>query len=983
MFCSSCGKTVSPKARFCFSCGSSTVPDVDTGETVLGEEPVSTGGETLDANFRDAATLDNAADITDGVTLDAPAPAAPARAPSGARTPAGARLGMGGGSGSGVPAVPKYSTPRVARPPSASAGTLSSSDSVSGGRFVPGQIIADRYRVVALAGRGGMGEVYRAEDLKLGQIVAIKFLPESVSKDAAALARFHAEVRIARTVSHPNVCRMFDIGDTEGVTFLTMEYVDGEDLSSLVRRIGRLSTDKAVEIARQMCAGLAAAHDKGVIHRDLKPANIMLDGAGKVRITDFGLAGIAAMIEGADIRAGTPAYMAPEQLAGTEVTIKSDIYSLGLILYEIITGKRAFDATSLPELMRMREESRVPNPSTLVKDIDPLLERVILRCLATDPVLRPASALQVSAALPGGDPLAAALAAGETPSPQMVAAAGENDGIAPRVALTFLAAILVGTMMLLYFGVKENALERVHPNKSPEVLSSRAQEIIAKVGYSGKPADREWGFGSNSDFVDYASTHDKPHADWSKLPYQRPELLSFWYRQSQKVLIPDNFWGNGIPGVVTFSDPPLITSGMVDVWMDDEGRLGWFQAIPDEKEEAPASASGANATNESKKPDWGVLFAAADIDPSQLKSVPSTWNSLAASDYREAWDGTWPGSGRPLHVEAASLHGKPVYFALSGPWTKASRMPPPEQQGSAKFKSIIGLTIASLILLGGLFFAFLNLKRGRGDRVGAWRLACAAFTLQMLTFFFRAHFVASSDLIGVVLLAIATSLLYAGSMWLLYIALEPYVRRNWPQTIISWTRLVSGRLRDPLVGRDMVSGVLLGMAWVLIFEIGNLFSIRFGDALQFGSGDLLGGFREAVGYYFNVAGNSIQGALAFFLLLVLIKLIVRNQWLAVLVFLAIQVVPRVLGSEHVWLDFLVWLLVYAIAALAVVRFGLIALGIGVFLADVLLNVPYSLDFSNWYAAHNLLLVFSFFAIGVWGFYLSLGGKKLIKDDFFQ
>ncbi len=885
------------------------------------------------------------------------------------------------GSGGGAPAAPRYSTPRVPRPPSASAGTLSSSDAIGGGRFVPGQIVAERYRIVALAGRGGMGEVYRAEDLKLGQIVAIKFLPESLSQDASALARFHAEVRIARTVSHPNVCRMFDIGDMDGITFLTMEYVDGEDLSSLVRRIGRLSTDKAAEIARQMCAGLAAAHDKGVIHRDLKPANIMLDGAGKVRITDFGLAGIAAMIEGSDVRAGTPAYMAPEQLAGKEVTIKSDIYSLGLIFYEIITGKRAFDATTLPELMRMREESRVPNPSTLVRDIDPLFERVILRCLQTDPVLRPATALQVSAALPGGDPLAAALAAGETPSPQMVAAAGENDGIAPRVALTFLAAILVGTLLLLYFGVKENAVERVHPRKSPEVLSNRAEELVAKIGYPERPVDRGWGFGDNSDFIEWVGTHDKPHPDWSKLPFQRPELLSFWYRQSEKLLIPDGFWGNAIPGVVTFDDPPMITSGMVDLWMDDEGRLGWFQAIPDEKEDAPAS--GANATTEIKRPDWGVLFAAAEIDPSQLKSAPSTWNSLAASDYREAWDGTWPGSGRPLHVEAASLRGKPVYFALSGPWTKASRMPPPEQKGSARFKSLMGLTIVGLILSGGLFFAFLNLKRGRGDRVGARRLAWAAFTLQMLTFFFRAHFVASSNLIGILLLAIATALLYAGSMWLLYIALEPYVRRNWPQTIISWTRLVSGKLRDPLVGRDMVSGVLLGMAWVLIFEIGNLFSIRLGDALQFGSSDLLGGFREAVGYYFNVAGNSIQGALAFFLMLVLIKLIVRNQWLAVLVFLAIQVTPRVLGSNHVLLDFVVWTLVYAIAALAVVRFGLIALGIGVFLADVLLNVPYSLDFSNWYAAHNLLLVFSFFAIGVWGFYLSLGGKKLIKDEFFQ
>jgi hypothetical protein len=253
----------------------------------------------------------------------------------------------------------------------------------------------------------------------------------------------------------------------------------------------------------------------------------------------------------------------------------------------------------------------------------------------------------------------------------------------------------------------------------------------------------------------------------------------------------------------------------------------------------------------------------------------------------------------------------------------------------------------------------------------------------MVTYFFRAHLLASFDLVGTVLVAIATSMLYAGVMWLLYIALEPYIRRNWPQTIISWTRLVSGKVRDPLVGRDLVSGVLLGMTWVLIFEIGNLFSIQLGDTLQFGASDLLGGFREAVGYYFNVAANSIQGALAFFLLLVLLKFIVRNQWLAVLVFVVLQTTPHVLGSEHKVLDLVVWAVVYAIAAFAVVRFGLIALGIGVFLADVLLNVPYSLDFSNWYAAHNLLLVFSFFAIGVWGFYLSLGGKKLLKAELFD
>jgi serine/threonine-protein kinase len=326
MFCSSCGAKNSPEGRFCSSCGA--VLNHDAQAAILGNDGVAEG-VTLDPTKSEVRSL-------------------PAKTPA-ARTPS--PVGM-------------------RRAPSGSGTSLLSSDAIGGGRFVPGQIVAERYRIVALAGRGGMGEVYRAEDLKLSQIVAMKFLPESVSKDAGALARFHSEVRIARQVSHPNVCRMFDIGDADGITFLTMEYVDGEDLSSLVRRIGRLSTDKATEIARQTCAGLAAAHDRGVIHRDLKPANLMLDSAGRVRITDFGLAGIAATIQGAEVRAGTPAYMAPEQLAGKEVTIKSDLYSLGLVLYEILTGKRAFEATTLPELMRLREQSAPTSPSSLVRDLD-------------------------------------------------------------------------------------------------------------------------------------------------------------------------------------------------------------------------------------------------------------------------------------------------------------------------------------------------------------------------------------------------------------------------------------------------------------------------------------------------------------------------------------------------------------------------------------------------------------------------------------
>src|SRR5271154_6804452 len=170
----------------------------------------------------------------------------------------------------------------------------SSSSIAEEGRFVSGTLLGGRYRIIGLLGRGGMGEVYRATDLALGQSVALKFLPEEAAQNQRLLERFHGEVRVARQVSHPNVCRVYDIGEAEGMPFISMEYVDGEDLASLLLRIGRLPSDKALETARKLCAGLAAAHDRGVIHRDLKPQNIMMNKRGEVVIMDFGLAAIAS-----------------------------------------------------------------------------------------------------------------------------------------------------------------------------------------------------------------------------------------------------------------------------------------------------------------------------------------------------------------------------------------------------------------------------------------------------------------------------------------------------------------------------------------------------------------------------------------------------------------------------------------------------------------------------------------------------------------
>jgi predicted Ser/Thr protein kinase len=460
-------------------------------------------------------------------------------------------------------ATRKLDSPR----PSSSRPT--SFDSIDDARFVPGTILADRYRIVGLLGKGGMGEVYRADDLKLSQPVALKFLPDRYLTDGAALARFHREVRVARQVSHRNVCRVYDIGEIDGKHFLSMEFIKGEELSSLLRRIGRLPSDKAVQIARQICAGLAAAHENGILHRDLKPANVMIDGDGNARITDFGLAGLAEEFRADEISAGTPAYMAPEQLDSKPPTIRSEIYSLGLVLYELFTGKRAFDAPTLGDLIKLRRSDTTPtSPTSIVKDLDPVIERVIDRCIQKDPARRPSSALQVAAALPGGDPIAAALAAGETPSPEMVAAAPRAGALQPIYAIGALGGV-VALLLFLLLSSRYTRVERNVPLEKPtEVLAERAREIIASLGYQNVLVDQAYGFDSDPSFSRHLQS--KQYKGWQLMQSGQPLTLYFWYRQAPRYLIPEG------AVLVLPSNPPMEIAGMTSVSLDPRGRLVRF-----------------------------------------------------------------------------------------------------------------------------------------------------------------------------------------------------------------------------------------------------------------------------------------------------------------------------------------------------------------------------------------------------------------------
>ena len=836
------------------------------------------------------------------------------------------------------------------------------------GRFVPGQILAERYRIVALLGKGGMGEVYRADDLRLGQAVAMKFLPETLSRDGPALARFHREVRLARQVSHANVCRVFDIGEAASLPFLTMEYVDGEDLASLLKRIGRLPQDKAIEISRQLCAGLAAAHEAGVLHRDLKPANVMLDKRGKVRITDFGLAGLSAA-RGDEIGAGTPAYMAPEQLSGTAATIQSDVYALGLVLYEIFTGKRVFEASTLAELVRQHQTKTPKSPSQLVEGLDPVVERVILRCLETEPGSRPHSPLQVAAALPGGDPLAAALAAGETPSPEMVAAAGGEGVLQPHLAWSLLGAALV--VLAAIVGVSKYSTDLgVVPSRKPlGALEVRAQEIIEKTGYTDAPADHASWFDRNYEFLLYKTNQaSTPEA---RRTLARAELgpLIYYYRQSPMAMAPTNMNLR-----VSVLDPPYEISGMVTVVLDCNGRLIGFLEVPPQVEPAAGGASD---------PNWSQMLADSGIDPSTLKPAEPTWLPPGPFDRRFGWRGFYPEDPKTeIQISAASYRGKPVYFHVIGPWALPWRMRTRALARSSVIRDTTLLIGGFAVLMVACVLARRNIRLGRGDRRGAFRISTFAFCMAAAAELLSAHHV--PDLSGeweLLVRAVGQALFLAAFVWLMYVALEPFVRRQWPELLISWSRLLDGRFRDALIGRDLLGGVLAGAIVGLSVHVANAlpcwFNLPGETPIPFNT-VALGPAQNVLGAFL---GNMIGGMFPAFtvtFVLFLMRALLRKYWLSVIA-TGILVFLVNLGGENFFLELPFVTLMTVTMMFILLRLGMVALGIMIFVMALVNGWPITRDLSTWYATHSIFLIVVLLAMLFYGLRVATGNKPLLAE----
>jgi serine/threonine-protein kinase len=846
-------------------------------------------------------------------------------------------------------------------PTAANTGTVAVANAVASTDrlgFPPGTVIGRRYRIVSALGRGGMGEVYRADDLKLGQRVALKFLSPEFANDVGRMRHLVNEVRLARKISHPNVCRVYDIGEADGRHYLSMEYIDGEDLASLLKRIGRLPPEKVLEIARQLCAGLAAAHEQGVLHRDLKPANIMIDSRGRARIADFGLAVMARSRTAGQI-AGTPAYMAPEQVAGRLLTAKTDIFALGLILYELLTGARAFHGVTLEQRYHADRDAEAVARSA---DIDPSIKNVIVRCLKQDPAARPASVTVLASSLPGGaDPLLAALAAGEIPSPEMVAAAGNARRIRPIAAGVCLGLAIVGLLVAVWQLRPMMVYRQVALTKSPDALAERARQIVTRLGYTEEPVDTAYWFAMPQTSEEMASHRSALYEVPSRAP--RGSGIFFVYRQSARVLVPENALG-----VIQYREPPADVPGMADVTLDSAGRLLRFSAVPGARRSATPPA-----------PDWAATFSAAGLDYRTFESRETQWRPRVAHDVVAAWEG--PVANRPterISITAAAWDGRPVVFDTTGGSRSAATEAPIGPGDPLSDLAFLIMTLAALVAAGVL--ARWNIRQGRWDRSGALKVAAYISIMGVLLGLLRADHVSNGhDEYLIFVRIVSWNLYFGGFAFLIYVAFEPFVRERWPAVLTSWNRALSARFRDPLVGQEILIGALAGVAVVIIREAEFIVSPWLGLAIPdplTSPMDGLGSWRQFASLAAFTHVEALSLALAWLLMLLLLRIVLRHDRLAIAAAVLIALPVAIIPGGNLLLEAVLGLIVSSLSVFVMLRFGLLASVVEISVTDALVRLPITFNFTEWYAGRSVVVLACVMSLVVYGFNASLGGHRM-------
>jgi serine/threonine-protein kinase len=609
----------------------------------------------------------------------------------------------------------------------------------------------------------------------------------------------------------------------------------------------------------------------------------------------------------------------------------------------------------------------------------------------------------VAAALPGGDPIAAALAAGETPSPEMVAAAPKQGSLRPPVALALLAAMFVGVAVIVFFSGRV-ALHRFVPlKKSPDDLKERAGEIARRAGYTAPPLDTAHGFAEEYEYLDYVWKHDASPDRWEKLKTGQPPAITFWYRQSPRYLEAYDYWR------IVPQDPPNEISGMLLVKLDTTGRLTYFEAAPPQVDEtgdvnantnananANASANAnpdANTNAANAAPAWSSLFQEAGLDIANFRQIESSWTPPHHADARAAWEGTYPGRPElPLRVEAAAYRGKLIYFELIGTWQRPNRQTPFEGSGAQKTFSALLLTFYFGALTLGALLAWRNLRLGRGDRRGAFRLALFTFALRMIYWIFFAHHVPTvGEVAGQFVGGLQSAVYWASFIGLMYLALEPFLRRRWPEWIISWSRLLAGDFRDPLIGRDVLVGAVFGICIPLAqyaqLLLPPLFSgkppslARTSNLLPEYGLLGLGGFVPLLA---NQTAASIMFPFIIVSVLLFFTMLLRRKRLGIAAtWLLFFAALNLNFSDPTLLSVLFGAIAPTILLVVLTRFGLLALIATHFFTHILPFYPVTTELSAWYATSFLLQLFVLGVVLFYSFSTSLAGQPLFRGRFLE
>jgi len=567
--------------------------------------------------------------------------------------------------------------------------------------------------------------------------------------------------------------------------------------------------------------------------------------------------------------------------------------------------------------------------------------------------------------------LQAALALGETPSPEMVAAAGANTGLRPAVAVACLLAVVIGLVAVVHLRSKTRLIDVMPFEHPPEFLAGKAREIVAQLGYPERPVDSAHGFENDRQYLEYIR-RQVPSGDWrQRFSQGRPAPIYFWSRESPQQLFPiGQGWLNlesTSPELaqVNENDPP-ITPGSLSVRLDTQGRLIRFSAMP-----APFD-EGQSHSPQPGKEDWAGLFSAAGLDVGRLAPAEPKLTPPSAFDARAAWIGTFPEQpGLALRVEAAAWRGRPVYFEVIGPWAIPGRET--AVQGANPMRVwMFNIVSVAVFLLGGML-TWRNWRQGRSDRRGAFRLTFFVFIAQIFTVMVGS---------GVIVNNLAHIYFPASLVCMAYLGLEPYVRRRWPTILISWSRLLAGRFRDPLVGRDVLFGLLIGIVVnfirVSFMNISpNTFTFSpITETLLKG----LSSARLAAGNLVFIAVIAVVVALRALFILFLLRLLARRDWLAVVLFV---LVPVAISYDRNWQVSARVLLENGLLAVAMTRYGLVAVVASIFVTRALLNFPVTLNFSVWYAGIGLAPLVAVLALAVFAFYTSLGGQKMFQGSLLE